>query len=93
MTRYKRKPVEVEAIQFTGRNLDEVIQFCGGRENLELEGGMFLFLKLPTGKVLIKRGDYIVKGVIGKFYPYGRDRFEQEFEEVKTFNLFRKIWK
>ena len=35
------------------------------------------------GDVKANRGDYIIKGVKGEFYPCRQDIFEQTYEEVK----------
>ena len=39
---------------------------------------------IPTleGDMLVRPGDYIIKGVQGEFYPCKPDIFEQTYEEV-----------
>ena len=34
--KYKKKPVVIEAIQWTGDNKEEIIQFCGDKARWEI---------------------------------------------------------
>ena len=80
--RYRKKPVVVEAIQWTGDNKVEIQQFmnCYLDENTILR-----HLTIPTleGKHIASEGDYIIKGVNGEFYPCKPDIFKLTYEEVR----------
>lgn len=74
---YRKKPVVVEAVQWTGENYDEIVEFT--RSKAELYSG---YLMIPTleGDHFAPIGDYIIKGVAGEFYPCRPDIFEQTYE-------------
>ena len=78
--RYKKKPVEIEAIQFTGDNYKEVEEFVG--QPLYISYGM---VAIPTleGIMRCKVNNYVIKGVRGEFYPCDREIFEETYEEFK----------
>lgn len=80
--RYKKKPVEIQAIQFTVDNRDLVAHWCGGRVIEDID--VLYMITIPTleGTMYGILGDYIIKGVRGEFYPCKRDIFEETYEEV-----------
>lgn len=78
--RFRKKPVVIDAIQFTGSNQAEVLAFC--RPNLSkiaLDGAQIM--KLPViistleGELTASPGDWIIKGTAGEFYPCKPDIF------------------
>lgn len=88
--RYRKKPVEVEAVQFTGDNADVVAEWCGGaaaQSVVPAPGrGLKTVLNIFTleGKMQAVPGDYIIKGVQGEFYPCKPDIFAATYEEVES---------
>ena len=95
MTRYRKKPIEIEAVQFTGDNDDEIANFLKGqradvglRATLSDEGKVlsyekYIILKTLEGEMKAIEGDYIIKGIKGEFYPCKPDIFDETYEEVK----------
>ena len=77
--KYRKKPVEVEAIQYTGENLPEIINFVG--RNLRVRGNLVVIFTLE-GDMIVSELDYIIKGVKGEFYPCKPDIFEKTYERV-----------
>ena len=77
---YRKKPVIIKAIQVTLPNLKTCIKFCDG--NLIAHAMSIGYLKTLEGKMLVKLGDYIIKGVQGEFYPCKPDIFELTYEKV-----------
>ena len=78
MKRYRKKPVVIEAVQFTGTNEREIAEFAG--ESFEL---LFLgkrAIKTLEGYMKISVGDFIIKGVNGEFYPCKPDIFKKTYE-------------
>lgn len=85
---YRKKPVVIEAIQFTGDNKQEVIDFM----RIHNEGNGFhfedikdlspekVYIHTLEGEVTASRGDWIIKGVQGEFYPCKPDIFEATYE-------------
>lgn len=80
MTKYIKKPVEIEAIQWNGENLNEIVMFTN-MHNLQY-GESKLKIKTLEGNIIASIGDYIVKGIKGEFYPCKPDIFEQTYDKV-----------
>ena len=93
MPKYRKKPVVVEAIQWTGSNLEEIRNFVGS--DLIEEYVEFFDIKRTLNKMLVgiaidtlegtmrvDYGDYIIEGVKGEFYPCKPDIFLKTYEEV-----------
>lgn len=99
MTKYKKKPVVIEAVQWKGvvnssyHNAIKVHNFLtglnakSGRDLLSesstfyIENGN-LFIKTLEGVMKADKGDYIIKGIKGEYYPCKPDIFEQTYERV-----------
>jgi len=83
--KYRKKPVVIEAIQFTGTgdSLEECAHFIGD-ENLagDPETCSVLGIKTLEGVMIVSIGDWIIKGVKGEFYPCKPDIFEATYEPV-----------
>lgn len=89
--RYRKKPIEVEAIQWTGENAIDVAIFC---EELLPEDGIgqrlfhdprttFFIIRTLEGDMEVSKGDWIIKGVKGEFYPCKPDIFQLTYEPVE----------
>lgn len=77
--RYRKKPVTIEAVQWTGDNISEICKFTHKDINHLLCSG-HLYIKTPEGFHRAAVGDYIIKGVKGEFYPCKPDVFAQTYE-------------
>lgn len=89
MRKYVKKPVVIEAVQWGGENLDEVMTFCNGDASYELmaRGAPELVIAtLEDGESIARHvasvGDFIIKGVAGEFYPCKPDIFAATYQEV-----------
>lgn len=83
--RYRKKPVAVEAIQFTEKDYGAAQAFTGGKIIVvcRTEGGARRYVvRTLEGDMTVCEGDYIIRGVKGEFYPCKPDIFEQTYEEV-----------
>ena len=80
MAKYKKKPVVIEAVQYTKHNKDKLIEFLGLSKEYNLD---VLIIKTLEGDMKASYGDYIIKGVKGEFYPCKPDIFKETYEEVK----------
>ena len=89
MTKYRKRPVEIEAIQFgVSVQRGEAWKWARemGCENLQAgtdEKGHFLLIDTLEGEMRCDEGDWIIKGVNGEFYPCKPDIFEATYEAVK----------
>lgn len=83
MAKYRKKPVIIDAIQFTD---DDYGTLCAigslGLKPKILRNPLRLEIKTLEGTMYAQQGDYIIKGVKGEFYPCKPDIFEQTYEEV-----------
>jgi hypothetical protein len=77
---YRKKPIVIEAIQWTGSNLKYVIEFLGGESWMN---GRDLIIKTLEGELHASVGDFIIRGVAGEFYPCKPDIFEKTYEPVE----------
>lgn len=88
--KYRKKPVEVEAMVWNGENIAEVREFCGHDAHFhytyvafENQPRVNLVLVTLEGEMDVKPGNYIIKGVKGEFYPCRKDIFEETYEVVE----------
>jgi len=84
---YRKKPVEIEAVQFTGNNHREVLSFVyPDMSETALQGAeaMRLPVVIETleGSMTASIGDWIIRGVKGEFYPCKPDIFEATYDPV-----------
>lgn len=90
MKKYRKKPVEIEAIQYPGWMTEEIKNFLGDSLISESrwgdEGGpVGYFIKTLEGtSYMLDRNDWVIKGVKGEFYPCKPDVFEKTYESVDT---------
>lgn len=79
--KYRKKPVEIEAIRWTGENEFEVSRFVGDKMFFnDLREPVIETLK---GNMRTEIGDYIIKGVAGEFYPCKPDIFTKTYEKTE----------
>lgn len=74
--KYRTKPVEIEAVEWTGDNREEVEHFVGS--DYYVNGA--LFIETREGDMQASIGDYIIKGLLGEFYPCKPDVFHKKYE-------------
>ena len=77
---YRKKPVVIEAIQFTGNN-EECIAFCPTAIN-PVDNKPSLIIPTLEGNHICSVGDYIIMGVKGEFYPCKPDIFTATYEPM-----------
>jgi len=81
--KYRKKPVIVEAIQFTGDNGKEIQDWVNNEVWLSSIVSPFLSILTLEGEMKGTVGDYIIKGAQGEFYPCKPDIFEQTYEVIQ----------
>lgn len=85
MSKFRKKPVVIEARQFGGVLDASVATWCGGtiqESPVGITGGI---LCIPTleGTMTATVGDWIIRGVKGEFYPCKPDIFAATYEPVE----------
>lgn len=79
---YRKKPVVIEAIQWTGENIKEISDFMGvSHISYELPSNKLSIITLE-GTMIAKKGDFIIKGVEGEVYPCKPDIFAKTYEKI-----------
>lgn len=81
MTKFRKKPVVIEAIRWGGDNWDEIEKWCP--YGLSCMNGRDIIIDTLEGKMIANIGDWIIKGIKGEFYPCKPDIFEKTYEVVK----------
>ena len=77
--KYKKKPVAIDAVQWTGNNISELRELDGFTE-VHARLGDKLIIHTLEGDHRADIGDYIIRGVRGEFYPCKKDIFEETYE-------------
>lgn len=95
MTKYKKKPIIIEAFQYDGdlkgsdgnyyvpdwavEALDSGIMFYRDLEDSPSE----LFIKTLEGTHHVSVGDYVIQGVNGELYPCKPDIFKKTYDYIE----------
>lgn len=98
MSKYMKKPVVIEAIQWTKENDVELEHWLSKEKSVELEIDDHLYvagvgtpyiskiqIKTLEGTMEASYGDYIIKGINGEIYPCKPDIFEKTYEQPKQY--------
>ena len=89
MAKFRKKPVVIDAVRWTGENLEEIINFVGLHpsakkwtwdeyQQVVKEQGLKIFTL--EGRMDANIGDWIIRGVADECYPCKPDIFEQTYE-------------
>ena len=78
--KFRKKPVVIDAIQWTGKNYDEVSTFAYDSERTVFISENNLIITTLEGDMIANVGDWIIKGVKGELYPCKPDIFEETYE-------------
>ena len=91
--KYRKKPVVIEAIKWTGLNVEECKQFTHDKaEYIYYDAGykagatqlaVDIIIHTLEGDMKVSVGDYIIKGVDGEYYPCKPDIFDKTYEVVE----------
>src|SRR5687768_16712957 len=90
IAKFRKRPVEIEAVQWTGDNEEELIGFTSNQfqalapedrsDDPEATGSVFDVLHSTW--VLVYPGQWVIKGVKGEFYPIAEDVLAETYEPV-----------
>lgn len=78
---YRKRPVEVQAIRLFRENVGEVAAWCGGTVMASKDTTIVLIQTLE-GLMEAREFDWVVRGVVGEFYPVRADVFSETYEAV-----------
>ena len=80
--KFRKKPIIIEAIQFGNFNFNEIVEWIG-EDNLAdgtSEDEVCIEIITLEGTLLVYRGDWIIKGIEGEFYPCKPSIFEKTYK-------------
>lgn len=92
---YRKIPVEVQGLKWTGTNIHEMHEFVGKRDNGEwkfltpaeisgvMESSAIVWDDVQGGWIPVNMKDTILCGVNGEFYPISEDVLAKTYEEVR----------
>jgi hypothetical protein len=81
--RFRKKPIVIDAIQWTGENAPDVLEFSDFALPVGLrDGKRTVTIPTPEGEMIAHVGDWIIRGVKGEYYPCKPDIFEATYEFV-----------
>jgi hypothetical protein len=84
--KYRKKPVVIEAVQWTGENSDEIEEFTSWESRqwvVSDKGVLSLYINTLEGQFRADVGDFIIRGVKGEFYPCKPDIFAMTYEPAE----------
>lgn len=79
--KYIKKPIPIDAIQWNGDNVEEILNFMLGNCPI-FSGNGEITINTLEGKMNAPLGSYIIKGVDGEFYPCRREIFEASYTKI-----------
>jgi len=79
--KFRKKPVVIEAMQWNGDNIGELVMW--GLTGTYMLSNDRLQVSTLEGEHIASKGDWIIKGVQGEFYPCKPDIFEQTYELIQ----------
>jgi hypothetical protein len=82
MPKYRKKPVEIEAIQWDGENTTEILAFCSDCYSYLRNDLPVLAINTLEGNMTASIGDYVIKGIKGEFYACKPDVFLLTYDQV-----------
>ena len=93
--KYRNKSVVVEAVQFTDTE-ESILKLSElGLDPVRIDyadaDSPILKIKTLEGLMIATKGDYIIKGVQGEFYPCKPDIFAETYEEAEYLNILDSI--
>jgi hypothetical protein len=86
--RWRKKPVEIEAVQWTGKNRNEIREFAGNQ--VQFGGkpdalGRTLYIFTLEGRLSAPDGAWIIKGIKGEFYACDEQVFAASYEPAAAY--------
>lgn len=80
MTKFRKKPVVIEAVQRNGpADAAALARFAGHWASIGAE----VYVTTPEGSMRVSPGDWVIKGVKGEFYPRKPDIFAATYEPAE----------
>ncbi len=79
MQNFRKKPITIQAIQWNGKNLNEIRDFLQYHAKVVNRG---IQIKTLEGVIYAKESDWVIKGIEGEFYPCDDKIFRATYDDV-----------
>lgn len=88
MAKYRKKPVVIEAIQYTGTNQIQILEWVEKNKvmrevRIPMDNYCPMNIVTLEGIMLANPLDYLIIGIKGEVYPCKPDIFEATYEKVE----------
>lgn len=87
MPKFRKKPVVIEAVQWHGANVQEILDFgmtgtqpIWGDDLKISKDASEVFILTAEGTMKASLNDWIIRGISGEFYPCKPDIFEATYD-------------
>lgn len=84
MAQYRKIPVVIEAVRYTGKNMNEIKDFMQGGHVEFYDSGVIRIwtLESHSAPLNLNVGSWVVRGVQGEYYPVDNEIFTKTYEAV-----------
>jgi hypothetical protein len=79
---YRKKPVAIETVIWTGDNVTEMVEFSPNCFTYHRDNVITLQIVTLEGTMTATIGDYIIKGIKNEVYPCKSDIFLLTYEPI-----------
>lgn len=87
--KFRKKPVVIEAIQFTRKSFNDIVKWIDAERTTmvewdydsKIDDDTYIVIKTLEGNMKVNLTDWVIRGVKGEFYPCRDDIFRMTYEE------------
>ncbi|MDU6794774.1 MAG: hypothetical protein E6429_11520 [Staphylococcus sp.] len=84
--RYEKRVNEIQAVQYNGTNVMEIVDFIGDVIGIDWYENASLEIITDDGRIECFKGNYIVKDHKGKIKVHEVNEFETTYREVEDYD-------
>ena len=81
--KYRKKPVVIDAYQYAGGSVEPGVPEDWMSKFIKSPDGEYLLIPTLEGSMRANKGDFIIKGINGEFYPCKAEIFYKTYEKVE----------
>ena len=86
-TRYRKRPIEVEAVRFVAGKPGAVLDFAStdfASPVKDRNRVVWFRIKTLEGWTFLNPGEWLIRGIKGEFYPIKPDIFAETYEKMEA---------
>ena len=91
--KFRKKPIIVEAIQWTGNNVEELNNFASGSSCFISFAYDRVYIETLEGTMYAISGDWVIKGIKNEVYPCNLDVFKATYEPLDPITIPESVFK